>query len=103
MADASRWPCAKWALLAVVRALQLEAGAPQLPAYVQSLNPSASGSGPDGVATTLLLKSTSCISSEAFRPALAPFLSARSKWALARFGIGPTLTLPVLSRPTGLS
>src|SRR5207247_9621321 len=78
-------------------------GARQLLAYVQSLNPSVSLSGADGVASTFPLTSTSWIASDAFRPAFAPFVCPRSKVTVESFGSGPTLTFPLLSITTGVS
>src|SRR3954449_923983 len=65
---------------------QLPQGAAQLVAHVQALNPSACASGPDGVPITLPLEAVRTISSDAFSPAAAALVLARSNRGLVRFG-----------------
>jgi hypothetical protein len=65
---------------------QLLVGAVQVPAQVQALNPSVSGSGADGAPITLAFESTRSSSSDAFRFAGAPFVVARSNAGVDRFG-----------------
>ena len=66
---------------------------------MQSLKPSASGSGADGVAIAVPLPFTSWISSFAFSPAGLPFTVARSKFTVERFGMAERPAPPDLSTP----
>lgn len=63
-----------------------EVGAAHVVAHVQALNPSASGSGAEGVPITLPLESVSSISSDGFRLAGRPFTVAPSNIGEVRFG-----------------
>src|SRR5207248_10526392 len=73
-------------------------GTGQVLAKAQTLNPSASEAGAEGVASGAPLESTSWTSSEDFSLALAPLTVARSKLTVDRLGSGANPPLVPMMR-----